>query len=441
MMKHLLTRCFLVVVAALVAGGLPARAWAQTPNTTPALVLNKGDRIVVVGNTFVERMGLFGNFETMLVSQRPELELTVRLLGWSADEVTRVHLRLPANPFRQADWLHYLQPRPLNFGDMDTHLAKQKADVVVACFGLNESFRGEAGLNGFRSDLRAFVLRLRDQQFNGHSPPRIVLVSPIPYEQISPLLPDAGPRNKDLAAYTEAMRQVAAEENVAFIDLFHPLLPLMGDPSAERMTINGIHLTRYGDWVAARAMLRQLGMGQPWQVEVDAATLQTQAKGARVPPAERRGTTIVLEINDLKLPLPPPAGARLHKPVRDELPRIVVRGLKPGRYRLEMNGHEVATADADQWNRGVRLASGPVFEKAERLRETVNEKNEQFFYRWRPVNGEYIYGRRKEPFGVVNFPKEMQQLDAMVAELDRKIHSQSQPAQTLHCELSPAQSK
>ena len=41
------------------------------------------------------------------------------------------------------------------------------------------------------------------------------------------------------------------------------------------------------------------------------------------------------------------------------------------------------------------------------LAEAVRRKNELFFYRWRAVNGEYIYGRRKEPFGVVNFPAEM----------------------------------
>ena len=44
----------------------------------------------------------------------------------------------------------------------------------------------------------------------------------------------------------------------------------------------------------------------------------------------------------------------------------------------------------------------------------VAEKNRQFFMRWRAVNGEYIYGRRKEPFGVANFPGEMEQLERQV---------------------------
>src|SRR5204863_1786305 len=51
----------------------------------------------------------------------------------------------------------------------------------------------------------------------------------------------------------------------------------------------------------------------------------------------------------------------------------------------------------------------------------------QFFLRWRAVNGEYIYGRRKEPFGVVNFPGEMKEREKIVSILDAKIHEQARP--------------
>lgn len=64
---------------------------------------------------------------------------------------------------------------------------------------------------------------------------------------------------------------------------------------------------------------------------------------------------------------------------------------------------------------------------SEALRHVVNEKNRQFFLRWRAVNGEYIYGRRKEPFGVVNFPGEMKQRDEIVAALDAKIATLTRP--------------
>ncbi|HEX2748850.1 MAG TPA: PVC-type heme-binding CxxCH protein [Verrucomicrobiales bacterium] len=60
-------------------------------------------------------------------------------------------------------------------------------------------------------------------------------------------------------------------------------------------------------------------------------------------------------------------------------------------------------------------------EKMETLRQAVNEKNLQFWYRYRPVNPFYIYGGRAAPFGTVSFPPEMERLDGMVANRDRKI--------------------
>src|SRR5262249_12952689 len=73
----------------------------------------------------------------------------------------------------------------------------------------------------------------------------------------------------------------------------------------------------------------------------------------------------------------------------------------------------------------VRVLSAPQQEQFDFLRETIREKNQQFFYRSRPVNAEYIVGRRVEPFGSVNFPPEMKQLDGIVAEKDRAIWNQA----------------
>jgi putative heme-binding domain-containing protein len=58
---------------------------------------------------------------------------------------------------------------------------------------------------------------------------------------------------------------------------------------------------------------------------------------------------------------------------------------------------------------------------AERLRAAVNEKNQQFFYDLRAVNGFYIYGGRRNPFGTVSFPPEFAKLRKMTAVRDRRI--------------------
>ena len=59
----------------------------------------------------------------------------------------------------------------------------------------------------------------------------------------------------------------------------------------------------------------------------------------------------------------------------------------------------------------------------ERLRAMIAYKNKQFFYKYRPVNGAYVYGRRRRPFGVVNFPSEMDTLDAIVVREEGRIHA------------------
>ena len=59
------------------------------------------------------------------------------------------------------------------------------------------------------------------------------------------------------------------------------------------------------------------------------------------------------------------------------------------------------------------------------LREQVRDKNQLWFYRFRPLNAEYVVGRRVNPFGSVNFPAEMKRLDERIAEQDQRIWRQA----------------
>ena len=309
MMGPMRTLAFLLAPIVLLSQTFTVEVFTQPA----AFELRRGDRIVLLGNTLAERMQLFNHFETLLATRFAELRLTVRNLGWSADTVT-------------------LQPRPLNFGAAPTHLYQQKADVIFAFFGLNESFGGEAGLPAFERDLDAYLRGHLAAKYNGASPPRMVLVSPIAHERLARLpRVDVDGRNLELARYTEAMRRVASTSGVTFIDLFTPTHRAMAS-APQPLTINGIHVNEAGDRLVARLLLDGLGL-----------------------------------------------------------------------------------ADT------MRAAKGSELERLEALRETIRDKNQQFFYRWRPVNGEYVYGRRHEPFGSVNFPGEMKQLDEMVAERDRRI--------------------
>jgi putative heme-binding domain-containing protein len=271
----------------------------------------KGDHVVFVGDLLAERLQLTGYLETMLHSKFPDRELVVRNLGWSGDTPTQ-------------------QPRPLNFGDMPSHLKAQQADVIVMMFGMAASFEGPVGLPAFEKGLDALVKQYKGQVF-GRGPPRLVLVTPIAHETMGGEFADPAGHNAILKDYAAAVVRVAAANGVPAVDLFTPTKALMA-VSPTKFTINGVHLAPYGEWAVANLFFRGLGFEPVW-----------------------------------------------------------------------------------------------FSRNSESLRHVVDEKNRQFFLRWRAVNGEYIYGRRKEPFGVVNFPGEMKQRDEIVAALDASIHDQTRP--------------
>ncbi|MDA2926509.1 GDSL-type esterase/lipase family protein [Acidobacteria bacterium AH-259-G07] len=200
---------------------------ASCLNRQPTLTLEPGDHVVIIGNTLAERMQYFGHFETFLHARYPEHQLVVRNLGFSADEVA-------------------FRPRLLNFGSPDHHLEMWKADVVIAFFGFNESFRGEDGLQKFRAELEEFIKHTRSQKYNGNSPPRLAIVSPIAHEDLgNPNYPDGSKNNANLRLYTRVMAQVARKHGVPFADLFTPTLRMMRD-SSHPLTINGVHLSDFG---------------------------------------------------------------------------------------------------------------------------------------------------------------------------------------------------
>lgn len=65
-----------------------------------------------------------------------------------------------------------------------------------------------------------------------------------------------------------------------------------------------------------------------------------------------------------------------------------------------------------------------------RLKQVIDQKNQQFFYLYRAVNSEYIAGRRKEPWvqpvgGPVSYPRELAKLNSMVTRLDSVVWSES----------------
>ncbi len=212
-----------------------------TPTVLP-LQLRKGERIALIGGTLLDRSQRFGQFEAMLQQRFPQHELRVRHLAWSADAID-------------------LQPRPDNFADTEQHLKHERADVIFAAFGFNESFAGQAGLPDFRRKLSSYLAGLKSKAYNGGAAPRVVLVSPIANENVKGVAA-ADRNNAAIKMYFEVMREVAREQQVGFADVFADTHRAMLSPGGD-LTIDGAHLTKEGDRLFSAALFQQVFGEQP----------------------------------------------------------------------------------------------------------------------------------------------------------------------------------
>ncbi len=188
----------------------------------------KGSRIVLIGNNLCARMLVFGHFETAIQSQFPDSNLVIRNL---CDGGNTVGFR--PHPGRESPWafpgakafydeLAFNSGSEGHFESPDQWLTRLQADIILAFFGYNESFNGEAGVADFKAELQAFIQHTLQQNYNSESPLQLILIAPTAFEDLSDQfdLPNGVQTNKNLALYTQVMREVAKENGVPFVDLF-----------------------------------------------------------------------------------------------------------------------------------------------------------------------------------------------------------------------------
>jgi mono/diheme cytochrome c family protein/glucose/arabinose dehydrogenase len=225
-----------------------------------SLQLQKGDHIAIVGSGLADRQQHHGWLEALIHRAYPELELTVRNLGFAADEVN-LHPRSDEVPTTEQFLNMKSGTTTLKVGKTDVTYhwgADFHANVILAYWGFNESFKGAAGVEGFKQELDAYVKKLLGSDF-GQGKPRVVLLSPIAHEDLNDPTnyPDGSANNQNLALYTAAMAEVAKANSVPFVDLFRASQELYAK-AARPLTINGIHLSEAGDRALAPVQFQAL---------------------------------------------------------------------------------------------------------------------------------------------------------------------------------------
>lgn len=272
-------------------------------NTVEPLAVKEGAHIMLLGGNLGSRMMNYGHFETEMQVRYPNDRLYIRNMcdggdtpGFRPHASRNTPWAFPGAEKFQTEYANNSASEG-HFDYPDQWLTRLKADVIVAFFGYSESFQGKEGLANYKAELDAFIKWTLKQKYNGTTAPKLAIVSPIAFEDLSALydLPNGKKENENLSLYTKAMKEVIDQNNrnagpVLFVDAFTPSQQWYA-ASKEPLTIDGSQLNEAG--------YKKLGV-----------LLVDQIFGKSVPKAEANRTLVhdaVLEKNwmwhnDYKIP-------------------------------------------------------------------------------------------------------------------------------------------
>ena len=199
-------------------------------------VLRDGDRVALVGNTFIEREADSSYIETALLLSHPEARLVFRNFGWSGDTVA-------------AASRGYFKPQE-GYRLLLESVTAAKPTVIILGYGANAAWDGPEGVDAFRTSLCRLIDDLAKR-----TAARFILISPLAQEAFEAPYPDPDKHNVELARYTVVIKSVAVERGAAYIDLFSTVRA----PNGEHWTSNSIHLTPEGYQQAAAVVVKAFG--------------------------------------------------------------------------------------------------------------------------------------------------------------------------------------
>lgn len=193
---------------------------AQIPN-----VKIKNDGLTILyGGAMVAKLQEEGTFESYMQLANAGKKIQFRSCAYVGDQVG-------------------FRIRASRFGLHLKYLLKQwDANRVIMAFGGNESHAGASGLEKFETQLETYIQLIKER----HSKAEFVLVSPTAAEKVSHIQGvNITQRNNDLKLYSVAMKKLASQHSIKFIDLFTPTAELFM-ASDHTYTVNTHNLSNKG---------------------------------------------------------------------------------------------------------------------------------------------------------------------------------------------------
>ena len=245
-----LLSCFVVVT------GLCAATLETKPNdpyfariepikapATSQLLLKKGDRLAIIGDSITEQKLYSRMIETYLTVCTPELEITARQYGWSGERAPGFLARMTNDCLRFAP------------------------TIATTCYGMNDHeykpYEDRIGKT-YRETQTAIVDSFKANRV------RVVLGSPGPVGKMPSWVKTAAGTVADLNENLCKLRNIdidiAKSERVAFADVFWPMY-VAGFEGQKRFGTNfmiagkdGVHPGMAGQTVMAYAFLKAMGL-------------------------------------------------------------------------------------------------------------------------------------------------------------------------------------
>ncbi|WP_254512956.1 SGNH/GDSL hydrolase family protein [Anatilimnocola floriformis] len=336
---------------------LAAISIAHAAEPAVPLKLKENDVWVMAGDSITAQRQHSNYIEAFFRTRYPELKLQFRNSGVGG---------------------HTMQSTSARF---DYDIAAFKPTIVSIELGMNDVGAGDDP----KKYIEGAVKLIGQVRSAGATP---VLITSSPVNDGSKMESWKGDRCRRIHPYSEALKQLATDEKLTYVDQYHPLLALWAnnkdESNKDKIGLIGdpVHPGPVGQYTMAATIITGLDVNR----EVSSATLQAdgkvvETKGCMITATKAADGGLTFTRQDEKLPWPIPAQSRAALKLMPEIADLsryllTVTGLAAGDYTISIGGKDAAKVTAEELARGVNMATfenGAIAERGAKIVEQINK--------------------------------------------------------------------
>lgn len=331
-------------------------------------LLKPGDRMVFLGDSITEQRNYTRFVMDYFALRYPGQKIEFRNAGWVSDTAVGGLKRL------QRDVLDL------------------KPTVVSICYGMNDagvSAYNQATYDRYIGAMKELIDTLHKRNI------RVVLITAgcVDESKASRL---AG-YNATLGQFAKQLCEFAAKENVPCYNIHDPMLQMLNaakaaDPGFVMMN-DGVHPNHSGHIVMAYGLLKALGCaGSASGLAIDAKASKAECDRCKVEGLNVTESEITFKRTDDALPLYLDDDAwnsvKYFPPIEEfDAYKLKVTGLKPGNWKLSVEGAAIGTYTDEELANSINLAAapGPWKQLGSDVNDITTDQEGVYYTRWRQL--------------------------------------------------------